>query len=58
MKLTALMKTYLVVGSLISVWFLVAAANEWKAPNLGILDGSSSGGGGGRSSVGFWGGGK
>lgn len=52
------MKVYLAVGALVSVWFIVAAANEWKAPNLGILDGSSGRSGGGRSSYGYWGGGK
>jgi hypothetical protein len=54
---TTLMKIYLAVGTLVSIWFVVAAANEWKAPNLGFLDGSSSRRSG-RSSAGFWGGGK
>ncbi len=57
MKFTTIMKLYLVAGACVSLWFIVAAANEWKAPNLGILDGSG-GGGGGRSSYGYWGGGK
>ncbi len=58
MKLTTLMKIYLAVGAIISIWFVFAAANEWKAPNLGFLDGSSSSGYGGRRSGGFYGGGK
>ncbi len=42
---TTLMKVYLAIGTMVSIWFILAAANEWKAPNLGILDGSSGGGG-------------
>ena len=45
---------YLGVGILVCVWFTVAAAQGWRAPNFGVLDGSSSG----RSYGGSWGGGK
>ncbi len=55
MKLKAtLFNIYLVVGIAVCVWFTVAAANGWCAPNMGVLDGSSSG----RSYGGSWGGGK
>ncbi len=52
---------YICFGMLVCGWFTVAAANGWRAVNLGILDGSSSGGSGGgygRSYGGSWGGGK
>lgn len=58
MKLTTLMKIYLAVGIAVSGWFLIAALSGWKAPNLGLLDGSSSGRSGGRAYGGYWGGGK
>ena len=48
---------YLAVGISICLWFSIAAANGWRAPNMGILDGSSSSGSG-RSFGGSWGGGK
>jgi len=51
------MKIYLAVGVAVSSWFLVAAISGWKAPNLGMLDGSS-GRSGGRAYGGYWGGGK
>jgi len=41
------------------IWFSVAAARGWRAPNFGFLDGASSGGSTyGRSYGGSWGGGK
>lgn len=46
---------YLIFGIVVCGWFAVAAANGWRAPNFGILDGSSSSG---RSHGGAWGGGK
>ena len=52
---------YLVFGVVVCTWFTIAAANGWRAPNFGVLDGSSSGGSGGsfgRSYGGSWGGGK
>ena len=51
---------YLVFGLSVCLWFGVAAAYSWRAPNFGILDGMNSGGGGvyGRSYGGSWGGGK
>lgn len=53
---STLVKIYLVAGTLIAGWFIVAASSGWKAPNLGIVDGMASSGG--RSSGGYWGGGK
>lgn len=47
---------YLVAGLFICLCYSVVAANGWKAPNFGVLDGSS--GGSGRSYGGSWGGGK
>ncbi|HBV64209.1 MAG TPA: hypothetical protein DEF45_14445 [Rhodopirellula sp.] len=50
---------YLVFGLSVCLWFGIAAAYSWRAPNLGILDGmNSSGIRFGRSSGGSWGGGK
>lgn len=46
---------YLIFGLCVCLWFGVAAAKGWRAPNFGLLDGSS---GGGRSYGGYWGGGK
>jgi hypothetical protein len=45
---------YLLFGLCVCLGFGVAAAKGWRAPNLGLLDGSS----GGRSYGGSWGGGK
>ena len=45
---------YLAFGLCVCLWFGVAAAKGWRAPNLGLLEGSS----GGRSYGGSWGGGK
>ena len=33
---------YLVFGLSVCLWFGVAAAYSWRAPDLGILDGMSS----------------
>ena len=41
-----LLKTYLAFGIATCLWFAVAAAAGWKAPNLGIVDGMSGSGGG------------
>jgi hypothetical protein len=49
---------YLATGIVICLWFSVAAAKGWKAPNMGFLDGSSSSSSSGRSYGGSWGGGK
>ena len=54
---SVIFNVYLVVGILICLWFTMAAANGWRAPNFGFLDGSSSSGSG-RSFGGSWGGGK
>jgi hypothetical protein len=48
---------YLMFGIGVCAWFSVAAANGWRAPNFGVVDGSSTGGYG-RSYGGSWGGGK
>jgi hypothetical protein len=48
---------YLIFGVMICCGFGVAAARGWRAPNFGVLDGSS-GSSGGRSYGGSWGGGK
>lgn len=65
-----LLKSYIVLGSAVCLWFAVAAAKGWKGPSLGsggsgFSSGSSSPGGGffysgGRSTSGSggWGGGK
>ena len=45
---------YLAFGLFVCLGFGIAAANGWRAPNLGVLEGSS----GGRSYGGSWGGGK
>jgi len=50
------LRFYMVLCTGVCLWLATAAFSGWKAPNLGMLDGS--GGGGGRSSTGFWGGGK
>ncbi|QEG39655.1 hypothetical protein UC8_16510 [Roseimaritima ulvae] len=42
----------------VCIWFSIAAANGWRAPNFGFLDGSSGGSSYGRSYGGSWGGGK
>ena len=62
------LKSYIVIGSLVCLWYSIAAASGWKAPAFaagsGFSSGSSSGGGffytGGRSTSGSggWGGGK
>ena len=55
-SLSGLAKTYFVVGVVVCLWFIIASANGWKAPNLGIAAAMKSSGG--RSSGGYWGGGK
>lgn len=45
---------YLIFGFAICVWFAFATAYGWKAPDLGIVNTTSSG----RSFGGSWGGGK
>lgn len=61
-SLSSLTIGYLVFGMCVCLWFGVAAAKGWRAPNLGMLDGLSKGGSsfssGGRSYGGSWGGGK
>lgn len=47
---------YVCFGAMVCIWYSVAAANGWRAVNLGILDGSSSSSG--RGYGGSWGGGK
>ncbi|MFK8114874.1 MAG: hypothetical protein AB8B91_21915 [Rubripirellula sp.] len=54
---STIFNTYVAVGILVCLWFSLAAANGWRAPNFGVLDGSSSGSSG-RSYGGSWGGGK
>lgn len=54
-EISTILKIYIAVGIIICLWFTVAAANAWRAPNMGVLDGSSSSG---RSYGGSWGGGK
>ena len=51
---------YLVFGLTVCLWFGVAAAFQWRAPDLGFLDSTGRGGGVsfGRSYGGSWGGGK
>ncbi|MDA8746127.1 hypothetical protein N9N28_15995 [Rubripirellula amarantea] len=46
--------TYLFFGLAVCIWFTFAAAYGWKAPDLGIVNNSSSG----RSYGGSYGGGK
>jgi hypothetical protein len=53
---STIFNVYLAVGIVVCLWFTVAAANAWRAPNMGMLDGSSSSSG--RSYGGSWGGGK
>lgn len=56
MKKTVII-AYLCFGLCVCLWYSVAAAKAWRAPNFGILDGSSSSGSG-RAYGGSWGGGK
>ncbi|WP_146595959.1 hypothetical protein [Novipirellula galeiformis] len=54
---------YICFGLSVCVWYSIAAAKGWRAPNLGVFDGmaaggASGGGGYGRSYGGSWGGGK
>ncbi|TWU15834.1 hypothetical protein [Allorhodopirellula heiligendammensis] len=54
-----LLQFYLVVGIGVCLWFSIATAYGWRAPDTGFLSGGSSGGVyGGRGYGGSWGGGK